>query len=200
MTVRVRGVSLARGGRALLRGVDLEVGAGERVLLLGDNGAGKSTLLRVVVGLVRPDAGTVEIDGRAATEAGSRAAVGYVGDPKRLPEHDTPLSLLREVVALHGRGSPDGVIERLGLTGCASRPIRTLSTSERARTAIARALAIRPTVLILDEPLSGLDGSAQKTALQAISETGAATLIANPVDDLPADRRLRLVDGRIAAA
>jgi NitT/TauT family transport system ATP-binding protein len=150
------------GGRLVaLDGLDLDIAANEIVAIIGPNGSGKSTLLRIVGGLLAPDAGTVEIEGRAID--GPDRAVGFVfQEPRLLPWRDVlanvayPLELAGAArVEREGRAR-----EALGLVGldgfAASRPHR-LSGGMRQRVAIARALTLEPSILLLDEPFSALD-------------------------------------------
>ncbi|MDP9482530.1 MAG: ABC transporter ATP-binding protein [Chloroflexota bacterium] len=144
-----------------LDGLDLEVAANEVVAIIGPNGSGKSTLLRIIGGLLGPDAGTVEIDGRPVD--GPDRAVGFVfQEPRLLPWRDV-LANVAYPLELAGAARPERearaheVLRLVGLDGFAtSRPHR-LSGGLRQRAAIARALALGPSVLLLDEPFSALD-------------------------------------------
>ncbi len=165
-TIRLTGVrrtfTTREGGHLVaLDGIDLEVAPGEIVAIIGPNGSGKSTLLRIVGGLLAADAGTVEIDGRPVV--GPDRAVGFVfQEPRLLPWRDVrsnvayPLELAG--VARDARDSrADALLGLVGLDGFgAARPHR-LSGGMRQRAAIARALALEPSVLLLDEPFSALD-------------------------------------------
>ncbi|MGE3621325.1 MAG: anchored repeat-type ABC transporter ATP-binding subunit [Acidimicrobiia bacterium] len=160
------------GGRAVLRDVALEVSPGELVGLLGPNGAGKTTLLRSVLGLVRTRAGRVEVDGRRGRAA--RARLGYV--PQRHEfAWDFPISVERAV--LSGRTGRLGLLrrpgvadwravgealERVHLADLRRRPVGELSGGQRQRVLVARALAVAPAVLLLDEPFTGLDVPTQE--------------------------------------
>jgi NitT/TauT family transport system ATP-binding protein len=147
---------------AVLDGVDLHVAPGEIVALIGPNGSGKSTLLRVVAGLLRPDRGRVELDGRPVTAPDSR--IGFVfQEPRLLPWRSAAANVTYPLeLAGWPRERRDArlaeLLELVGLDPAVTdaRP-RTLSGGMRQRVAIARALALGPEVLLLDEPFSALD-------------------------------------------
>jgi ABC-2 type transport system ATP-binding protein len=145
-----------------LEGVDLSVDEGEVRGLLGPNGAGKTTLLRILFGLVRPDAGSVELFGRALGPSGSaalEAVGGFVEDPSFYPylSGRANLELLAE---LDGGGAVtriDEVLDRVGLAARAGDRLSGYSTGMRQRLGIAAALLRMPRLLLLDEPTAGLD-------------------------------------------
>ncbi|MBB5788810.1 anchored repeat-type ABC transporter ATP-binding subunit [Jiangella mangrovi] len=163
----VRGVTVALGGRPVLDDVSLTVEAGELTGLIGPNGAGKTTLLRAVLGLVRMSTGAVLVDGRPSRPG--RSAIGYV--PQRHEfAWDFPIAVEHAVMTgLSGRLSPfrrPGVddwravgeaLERVRMSDLARRPVGELSGGQRQRVLVARALALQPRVLLLDEPFTGLD-------------------------------------------
>ncbi|OLT53431.1 hypothetical protein BJF88_11660 [Cellulosimicrobium sp. CUA-896] len=187
----VRAAALARsfGDVPAVRHVDLVVRAGEVHALVGLNGAGKSTLLRLLVGLLRPGAGTAELWGAPAWDAPAhvRARVGYAGGGRAYGEL-TVRENLRAAARLHGCAPrdadrrADALVERLALGRWASRPARTLSDGNRQRLAVASALVHDPALLVLDEPTSALDPAGVIEVRQAVLEradTGAAVLVSS---------------------
>lgn len=162
----VRAVGLGRsfGDVPAVRGVELEVRPGEVHALVGLNGAGKSTLLRLLVGLLRPGAGTAELWGVPAWRAPAhvRARVGHVGSGRAYGEL-TVRENLRAAARLHGCARDDAdrrtaeLIASLALDRWADRRAATLSDGNRQRLALAAALVHDPALLMLDEPTSALD-------------------------------------------
>ena len=144
-----------------LDGVDLEIAAGEVVALIGPNGSGKSTLLRVVAGLLRPDRGTVALDGRPVTEPDP--AIGLVFQEPRLLPWRTLASNVAYPLELAGWPASRreervaALLDLVGLEGTGPLRPAELSGGMRQRAAIARALSLEPSVLLLDEPFSALD-------------------------------------------
>ncbi|WP_328317644.1 ABC transporter ATP-binding protein [Streptomyces sp. NBC_00388] len=162
--IRFDGVSVAYGDNTVLDSLDLTVEPGEVMALLGPSGSGKTTALRAVAGFVRPRAGRVLIGGRDVTRLPPhRRGVGMVVQqyalfPHMRVEDNVAFGLRAQKVPR--AGIPQRVAEALGMTGMADyarRYPRELSGGQQQRVAIARALAIRPGVLLLDEPLSALD-------------------------------------------
>ena len=165
--LRVTGVSVSVSGRQILEDVSFAVGAGEFTGLIGPNGAGKTTLLRVILGLQRTAAGTVEVAGQRHSRR--NPAVGYVPQ-KVLLDPDLPMRA-RDLVALgadgHRFGIPvasrarrDAVAEMLHAVDAdrfADARVGQLSGGEQQRVLIAQALISRPKLLLLDEPLANLD-------------------------------------------
>ena len=166
LTVRLEKVSFAYGrGPAVLRNVDLAVEPGEFLAIAGPNGGGKTTLLRLVLGLEQPTSGSVDVRARR---------IGYL--PQRAEAAvDAPITV-RELVSA-GRASrtrlvgPLGrddraavldAIERVGLSPLADRRLATLSGGQQQRAFIAKALAAKPDLLVLDEPTAGVDAEAQE--------------------------------------
>jgi thiamine transport system ATP-binding protein len=162
--LEVRDVSVAFDDKPLLDGVSLRVAAGEIVALLGPSGSGKSTLLRVVAGIVRPDAGSVTIDGiDVSTVPTHRRSVGMVFQDEQLFPHLTVGGNVEFGLRMQGLGREGrrrraaDLLTMVGLDGFAGRAIERLSGGEAKRVALARSLAPEPKVILLDEPLSGLD-------------------------------------------
>ncbi len=168
--IELQNVTVSYGGRAVLSGIDLTIGAGERVALIGPNGAGKSTLLRVATGFITPSDGTVTIDGEALrTLDRGRLARRIAVVPQqvvvpfsirveelvalgRLP-HEDPLRGARPA----DRAAVAAAIERVGIGHLLGRDVRELSLGERQLTLVALAVAQASPILILDEPTIHLD-------------------------------------------
>ncbi len=160
----VRGVTVRFGDRMVLDEADLDVERGEIVALLGPSGAGKSTLLRVIAGLLAPDAGTVRLDGHDVTDVPAhRRRIGFMFQSEQLFPH---LDVARNIgfgLRMQRLGKDDiahrvdALLDTVGLQGFGGRRVGNLSGGEAKRVALARALAPEPAVLLLDEPLTGLD-------------------------------------------
>jgi len=158
----------------VLSSINLRVEAGEKLGILGPNGGGKSTLLRIVLGLVRPDTGRVEVFGQSPDRARAEGLIGYL--PQRIEAAlDAPLSV-RQAITLPAalrlgafgkmdsdtRAHIDELMDLLELRDLSNRPIGALSGGQLQRVMIARALSRRPRVLILDEPTVGIDVRGQQ--------------------------------------
>jgi thiamine transport system ATP-binding protein len=162
--LEVRDVRVAFGDAVVLDGVSLHVASGESVALLGPSGSGKSTLLRVIAGIVAPDAGSIVIDGIDVTHiATHRRGVGMVFQDNQLFPHLSTLDNVTFGPKLAGVPKEDRHelgrmwLDRVGLTGFDDRSVTELSGGEAKRVALARTLAAQPSVVLLDEPLTGLD-------------------------------------------
>lgn len=188
--LRASGVRFAFDGTPVLAGVDLDVGEGETVALVGRNGSGKTTLLRCLIGLLAPQAGEVELDGTSilGQPVPERARrIGYVPQwPAGLlfaPDLRQELQItLGNLGRLAGGGrDPDELLARFGLLQVADRYPRDLSAGQRQRAALAAILVARPDVLLLDEPTLGMDPMAQEDLgrlLADLRREGAAVLVA----------------------
>ncbi|MCK6522368.1 LPS export ABC transporter ATP-binding protein [Myxococcota bacterium] len=158
----VRGLTRRLGGRLVVDDVSFEVPPGRVVGLLGPNGAGKTTTFRLIVGLIEPDAGELLLDGAPLTgplHERARRGLGYLPQGSAL---FTGLTVRQQLlIPLEARGAPaveaDRLLEEAGLTALAQSAAAGLSGGERRRLAIARCLATRPRVLLLDEPFAGVD-------------------------------------------
>lgn len=197
----------------MLRDVTLSVGAGELVGLIGPNGAGKTTLLRSILGLTRRRSGTVEVAGGRL----DRGRIGYI--PQRHEfAWDYPLSVREVVVSgltgalgwfrrpgLEHQRAVEEALVRADMAHLADRPVGELSGGQRQRVLVARALALRPEILLLDEPFTGLDMPTQEMLtdlFHQLSREGQALLMTT--HDLVAARsqchRLVLVNRTIIAS
>ena len=164
MTLELRGIELARGGKTILDGVSLTVADGEIVCLTGPSGSGKTTLLRVIAGLAAPDAGTVVFAGADLRDVPvHRRGFGLVfQDHALFPHRDVASNVAfgLRMQGVHRRELASRVAAQLELVGLADagrRDVTTLSGGEQQRVALARALAPRPRLLLMDEPLASLD-------------------------------------------
>jgi iron(III) transport system ATP-binding protein len=160
--LRLQAITKSYGEVAAVSGLDLEVGHGEIVSLVGESGCGKTTTLRIIAGLERPDTGTVEIDGRDATLWPPEwRSVGYVfQDYALFPHLDVAANVaygIHRMERSQRRRRVLEVLELVGLAGLEDRLPAQLSGGQQQRVAIARALAPAPPVLLLDEPFSNLD-------------------------------------------
>lgn len=205
------------------RGVDLDVTvpAGEVLAVLGPNGAGKSTALHIAAGLVRPDEGIVRVGDRVLTDTArgvhvathARRVALLSQDPLLFPHLTVAANVAfaprsaRRVGRAPARAAAARWLAEVGATELAGRMPRSLSGGQAQRVALARALAAEPDVLLLDEPLAGLDvaaASAMRTLLRGVLTAGgrSAVLITHELLDVVAlaDRVLILEDGRVAEA
>jgi ABC-2 type transport system ATP-binding protein len=184
--VRVRGLSKRYGDKRALDGVDLELPRGSLRGMLGPNGAGKTTLLRSLFGLIRPDAGSIEILGHPlepGTPASRAGVAGFVEEPTFYPYLSGRANL--ELLAALDDAAADRIepaLERVDLSQRAGDRVGGYSTGMRQRLGIAAALLREPRLLLLDEPTSGLDpaGTREVSALlRELASDGVAVLVSS---------------------
>jgi ABC-2 type transport system ATP-binding protein len=164
--------------RPAVDGLDLTVPGGEFYTLLGPNGAGKTTTLRIVAGLMRPDAGSVSVWGidALADPVASKRLVAWVSDEPMVYDKLTPLEYLAFVAGLWdvdasvAEKRAHELIERLGLAPHAHERCQGFSRGMRQKVAFAGALVHEPRLLILDEPLTGLDAASARTVKDVLAE------------------------------
>ncbi len=209
----IRGAALHYRDRAIWTDLDLAVAAGEFLAVLGSNGSGKTSLLRAILGAEPLDAGSIELAGSPARRGDRR--IGYIPQQRLVPA-GTPLrgrDLVTFGVNGHRFGLPfstrserarvDALLESVGATGYAGRPVGSLSGGEQQRLRVAQALADEPVLLLCDEPLASLDLAHQTEVAELIDrqrrEHGTAVVFVthdiNPVLGM-VDRILYLAGGR----
>lgn len=213
--VKVEHARIRLGGRIILEDINLTVYAGEFVAVLGPNGAGKSTLLKSLLGLIKPEAGTISILGRPARRG--NPAIGYVPQ-KRVLEADLALRA-RDVVGFGldghrwGIGWPDArrkalidnVLREVDALELADVPIGELSGGEQQRLLIAQALLTNPRLLLLDEPLANLDLNREQEIVALVARVCrernvAVMLVTHDINPLLSviDRVLYIANGQSA--
>jgi heme ABC exporter ATP-binding subunit CcmA len=209
--IEASGLVKLYGMHAALRGVTLEVPAGQILTILGHNGSGKTTLVRLLATLARPTAGRGRIAGHdlVAGRDEVRRLVAVVGHSTQLYDDLTPRENLAFAEALAGRRPDarriDTALARVGLDGQADTRARALSSGLRRRVALARAMLREPRVLLLDEAFSGLDQDSTKRLedyLHAFKTGGGAAIVVTHSLGRAlaiADRVAILAAGRIAA-
>lgn len=167
-----------------LRGISLRVAEGETFGFIGPNGAGKSTTIKILMGVMGATGGNAAIFGNSVAEPEARQRVGYVPENPLLYDCLTPLEILLMGLRLHRVNVPDAKahslawLDRLGLAAVATKTLRSFSKGMTQRVAIAQALSIQPRLLVLDEPLSGLDPLGRRDVVDILSDykTGGGTL------------------------
>lgn len=191
LPLRVRALRFEAHGVAIIRGLDFAISAGPPSLVLGPNGAGKSVLLRLLHGLLRPTGG--EVAWSVPEEAARR---------RQAMVFQRPVMLRRSVLAnaayplrIAGLARPEhaarAALERVGLAALAERPARALSGGEQQRLALARAWALAPEVLFLDEPTAALDPAATRQVEAIVAAIAATrTKVVMTTHDLGQARRL----------
>ncbi|MFF7973323.1 ATP-binding cassette domain-containing protein [Streptomyces sp. NPDC007905] len=210
--IAMRGVSAELGSRPVLRGIDLTVRSGEVVALLGANGSGKSTAVRSLIGQVPVSAGTIELFGTPRRSFRHWARVGYVpqrtsaagGVPATVTEIVSSGRLARTRFGIFRRADREAVHRALELVGMADRAkdsVTALSGGQHQRVLIARALVAEPELLIMDEPMAGVDLASQEVLAATLREQvshGTTVLLVlhelGPLEPL-IDRAVVLRDG-----
>ena len=191
------------GGRAVVKGVSLEVNGGEIVGLLGPNGAGKTTTFSIVVGLVQPDAGEVRLGGTDVTDLPmyrrARAGISYLPQEpsvfRKMTVEQNLLAILETLDLTHAERQEraDRLLGEFGLEALRDHKAYTLSGGERRRVEIARSLVVSPYFLLLDEPFAGIDPIAVLD-IQAIARRLASSGIGVLVTDHNVRETLSIVD------
>lgn len=184
--ITLEGVRKAYGTRPVLEGVSLALAPGRIIALCGPNGSGKTTLIKLILGLARPDAGRLLLDGVPFDADGTyRARIGYAPQAPRYPEHlavGEVIAMLRELRP--GAVLDESLLEAFGLRAEWGTPVGTLSGGWRQKLANACAFLFSPDVLILDEPTAGLDPIASgllKAQLRTARAAGRTILISSHI-------------------
>jgi thiamine transport system ATP-binding protein len=195
MTLELRHIDVRFGGATVLAQVSLRIETAEIVALLGPSGAGKTTLLRAVAGLVTPDSGAVLVDDRDVTDVAVHdRGVGLVFQDNQLfPHRDVAGNVefglrMQRLPRAQREARVSDMLQLVGLEGFEHRAVTSLSGGEAKRVALARSLAPGPPILLLDEPLTGLDDDLHDrlaadlaTILRATSTT--TLLVTHDVDE-----------------
>ena len=180
--LRLRGLRKEYGPVKAVDGIDVEVAQGEIVAFLGPNGAGKTTTLDMVLGLVTPTAGTIEVLGMAPRQAVTVGQISAVLQTGGLLRDLTVLETVRTIAALHGAlDRVATIMERTGLARLATRKVGKCSGGEQQRLRFALALLPDPRVLVLDEPTAGMDAAARRDfweTMRAETSTGRTIIFA----------------------
>lgn len=168
--------SIAASACEALKSVSFRVEEGEVFGFIGPNGAGKSTTIKILIGAMSATSGTAQLSGFPVDSPNARKGLGYVPENSSLPEYLTPMEILLMAVRLHRckvsdpRAHCTKWLDRFGIAHVANRPVRGFSKGMAQRTALAHALVVQPRLLILDEPLSGLDPVGRKDVVDILSE------------------------------
>jgi Cu-processing system ATP-binding protein len=203
--VELSGVRKRFGRLTVLDGVDGAIAAGRVTAIVGPNASGKSTLIKCILGLVRPDAGSITVLGEpAGRDPDYRRRVGYMPQGAPFPENLTGREVLALIQSLRpGDAIDDDLVHRFQLEAALEKPVRLLSGGTRQKLNAALAFWFRPALLILDEPTAGLDPLSSgvfKKKVQQAADGGAAVLLTShvmgEVEEL-ADDLLFMLEGQI---
>jgi Cu-processing system ATP-binding protein len=194
------------GRLEVLRGIDLAISPGRITAIVGPNAAGKTTLIKTILGMVRPDSGTVRVDDViVGRDPGYRERIGYMPQAARFPEQLSGREVLRLLTTVRGRrtGLDEALIGQFGLEPHLDRAVARLSGGTRQKLNAAVAFLFRPSLLILDEPTAGLDpmtaGLLKDKVLRAPAEGATVILtshIMSEIEELAQDL-VFLAEGRV---
>ena len=203
MAIELAGVGRAYGERVVLRDLSLSVPEGATLAVFGSNGAGKTTLLRILAGLLRPQAGSVQVLGRALPREAYavRGRIGLLGHEAMLYRDLSIRQNLEFHARLHGVPAAriDALLDAVGMRPRAEEPVRSLSRGMTQRVAVCRAVLHEPDLLLLDEPYANLDPGAAALVAPLLAR-GTRVLISHDVEAglREADLVLGLKGGRVA--
>jgi heme exporter protein A len=202
------GLACRRGERLVFRGIDLELGAGELLLLRGANGSGKSTLLRLIAGLIPPSDGLLLWQGKAIGDAEAyRAELAYLGHADAIKPELSPSEDLRFWLEMRGLRQEDEriavALARLGLEDLGRLPCRLLSQGQRRRVALSRIAVSGARLWLLDEPFNGLDEISVAALTALIAEHRAAgglvIMAAHGAPPVPASQEIDLSQAAVSS-
>jgi Cu-processing system ATP-binding protein len=207
--VEFRGLRKRFGRVTALDAVDIQVSPGRITALVGPNGAGKSTLIKCLLGLVRPDEGSIALAGRTLDGGWAyRRDLGYMPQAPSFPDNLTGREVIAMLRDLRGRSAAtdEELLEWFGDSGALDRPVRVLSGGTRQRLNAAIAFLFRPSLIILDEPTAGLDPVASgilKDKIRRVRDGGATVVLSShlmaELEELAEDL-VFLVDGKVRYA
>jgi len=208
--IEIKGLAKRFGALEVLRSVDLTIRRGRVTAIVGPNAAGKTTLIKMILGLTRPDAGAILLDGRDIVRDGDayRERIGYMPQAPHLPENLTGAEVLAMLRDLRGPAATvdESLIDGLALRPELSKKLRTLSGGTRQKVNAVAAFLFRPDLLILDEPTAGLDPVASGVFKDRVRDARAAgatfivtSHIMSELEEL-ADDVIFLVDGNVRFA
>lgn len=205
--IRVAGLTKRFGEITVLNAVTLDLARGRVTAVVGPNASGKTTLMKSILGLTRPDSGSITVDGVCVNgDQRYRANIGYMPQIARFPENMSPAELFDLVRDLrdgegHELSTDEDLVQRFGIQAFARKPLRTLSGGTRQKVNAALAFLFQPALLILDEPTAGLDPVATtilKDKIRAARADGRTVVVTSHVmselEELADDVAL-LVDG-----
>lgn len=207
--VRIDDVTMVLGETRALKGVSFDVPEGRCLALIGHNGAGKTTLMKLMLGLLAPTAGVVQVLGESPASAGKafRQQLGFLPENVAFYDEMTGADTIAFYARLKGKAIREGerLLDRVGLAHAAKRRIKTYSKGMRQRLGLAQALLGTPRLLLLDEPTTGLDPLLRQEFFQIINEltTSGTTVILSShiLTELEARTDLAAImrDGKLAA-
>jgi len=205
--IKANNISMKFKAVDALTNVSIDVAPGEQVALLGHNGAGKTTLFRIILGFIRPTAGSISIAGFEPGSDGARRTVSYLPEQVAFPKMLTGREVVRFYAKLKGAALEDvqSVLDKVELVEAADRRVDTYSKGMRQRLGLAQALVGKPDLLLLDEPTSGLDPLSRQHFYELIADVarqgGAVLLSSHGLSELEAktDRVAILRKGQLVA-